>query len=70
MRRIPNLYEPTSEDQRVYRLWVRRLAVFYGLIALAAVLAVTIGAHQPVNQATAGTKAVASASANPMKQSR
>jgi hypothetical protein len=70
MRRIPNLYEPTSEDQRVYRLWVRRLAVFYSLIVLAAVLAVTILAHQPANQATTGTKAVASASANPVKQSQ
>jgi hypothetical protein len=70
MRRIPNLYEPTSEDQRVYRLWVRRLAVFYGLIALAAVLAVTIRSHQPTDQATAGTNTVASATAPHLKQPR
>jgi len=66
MRRIPNFYEPTPEDEHVYRLWVRRLTVFYSVIALVAVLALTLRPHQPANYTAAATKAVASATDAPV----
>ncbi len=61
MRRVPSFYRPTEEDRRVYRLWVRWLAVVYGSIALVAVALLALRANLPANQAGAPTATVASA---------
>jgi hypothetical protein len=64
MRRVPNFYSPTEEDRREYRRWVRRVAVFYGIVALIAAFALTIRTHHPADQAAADSAAVASAKAS------
>jgi hypothetical protein len=52
MMRRSFLYRPTAEDRIVHRRWVRGVAAFYGVLALAFVLWVLASpSHKSVEQA-------------------